>query len=266
MNIALLKNTAKSNWLILVIFLAIMFMYLSIIISMFDPESLEGLTAFMETLPRELIAIMGMDVIPTTLTAFLAGYFYSFLAIMFPMIYCIIIANRLIARHVDRGSMAYLLATPNSRFKIVTTQALYLLLSLCLLFGFLTLGGIMISEIMFPGHLDIGVFVFLNFLTLLTFFALGGISFFFSCLFHETKHSLALGAGVPVAFFVIDMLANVDEQYSWVGNFSLLTLLNPAEIVAGHPSPAMIIGIMAVIAFITNAAGIFVFTRKDLLL
>ena len=47
-----------------------------------------------------------------------------------PLVFSIMLANKLIMGYIDNGSMAYLIATPNTRFKIVFTQALFLIISL----------------------------------------------------------------------------------------------------------------------------------------
>lgn len=264
MNGTLFRAIARSNWVIGAIFLAVMLMYLSIIISMFDPESMEGLMAMMETMPKELLAAMGFDRIATTLADFLGIYYYGFIAIMFPMIYCIIVANRLVAKHVDRGSMAYLLATPHSRLTIVGTQALYLIVSVTMLLAGVTAVGIAISQAMFPGQLDIGGFLVLNLITLLTFYAISGICFFFSCAFNSTKYSLAFGAGIPIAFFVINMLANVSEQYAWIGYLSLFTLLDPGRILMGGSFAGIAGVVLAVVALVMYVSGVVLFDRKSL--
>ncbi|MDD5492322.1 MAG: ABC transporter permease subunit [bacterium] len=264
MNPTLFKATTRANWLIGLIFLAIMMMYLAIIISMFDPESLAGLNAMLETLPRELVAAMGFEMLGAGLTSFLGNYYYGFIAIMFPMIYCIIIANRLVAKHVDSGSMAYLLSTPNSRLTIVATQAIFLLVSVTILFGLVTFAGIAISQAAFPGQLDTGGFLLLNLVTLLTFYAISGICFFFSCVFDDIKYSLAFGAGIPIAFFVLNMLANVSEQYAWIGNFSLFTLLDPIEILAGGSFPVTTMIILTGLAIVMYTGGMISFNRRNL--
>ena len=57
-----------------------------------------------------------------TMLDFVANYLYGFILIAIPMLCLVLIAVRLVARYVDQGSMAYLLATPNTRGTIVTTQ------------------------------------------------------------------------------------------------------------------------------------------------
>ena len=71
------------------------------------------------------------------------------------MIFEIIIANRLISKYVDSGSMAYLLATPNKRSKVAITQGLFMIISIGALILFIALVGIINSKIYFPGDLDI---------------------------------------------------------------------------------------------------------------
>ena len=50
---------------------------------------------------------------------FLASYYYEFIVLLFPLIYCAIVTNRLVALHVDRGFMAYLLS-PQGVFLLLT--------------------------------------------------------------------------------------------------------------------------------------------------
>ncbi|MGQ0518112.1 ABC transporter permease subunit, partial [Bacillus sp. D-CC] len=54
--------------------------------------------------------------------------------------------THLIARHVDKGAMAYLLATPVSRVKIATTQAAVLILGLLIIVVVTYVAGIVGAE------------------------------------------------------------------------------------------------------------------------
>ena len=44
------------------------------------------------------------------LLGFMISYLYGFILLVFPMVFCILRANGLVAKYVDRGSMACLLA------------------------------------------------------------------------------------------------------------------------------------------------------------
>jgi len=265
-SLPLFKATAKSNWAIFVIFLAILLMYMSIMISMFDPDDIDAIKEMYETLPQGMLDAFGFDAPVTDLASFIALYFYGFLVLMFPMIYCIILANRLVAAHMDRGSMAYLLATPNSRARIVNTQAVYMILSVVLLLSLSAAAGIAMAEAMFPGEMDIFAFLRLNLVTILMTAAVGSICFFFSCLFSEVKYSIALGGGVPVFFFVINMLRNIGENHEWLQYLTIYSQFDPHQIVSGEEPVLQVCLVFTGIALVLYSAGIVIFSRRNLYL
>jgi ABC-2 type transport system permease protein len=259
----LFRTTVKSNYVIWFIFAAILMMYFSIIATMYDPEAMDSMEAMLEALPPQLVEAMNFSIIAPSLLGFLAGYFYGFLILFFPLIYMVIMADRMIAKHVDNGSMAFLLSTPNSRAKIAFTQAVFLVGSLTLLIGFVTVIGILVSETMFAGELEVGRFILLNVGAALLYFALSGIGFLASCLFNQSRYSLALGGGVPVLFFLANLLAGADEQLSGLKYGTLLTLFDPTAIVTGGTVwPAF--GTLAAIGLVLYGGAMLVFSRKDL--
>jgi ABC-2 type transport system permease protein len=259
----LLKATMKQNYIIFLIILAVLMMYLPIIVSMYDPEMQGSINEMLSLFPKELIAAMGFTDAGGTLLSFIASYFYGFLILLLPMIYAVIIANRSIASHVDKGSMAYLLSTPNTRAKIASTQALYLLVSTTLLIGFVTLIGIIMCQFMYPGDLDVKGFILLNFGVLLLYYALTGIGFFASCLFNDTKNSLAIGAGLPIAFLLFQMMSDIGEATEFLKYFSLFTLFDPAKITSGEGYVTSFIA-LTVIAVVMYTTGAYAFQKRDL--
>ncbi len=259
----LLKATMKQNYIVFLIIIGVLMIYLPTIASMYNPETQKSLNDMLKMMPQQLIAAMGFTGEMGTLLKFLGTYFYGFLILLLPMIYTIIVANRSIASHVDKGSMAYLLATPNTRARIAWTQALFLLVSTALLLGFVTLVGIGMCELLFPGELDIKGFLLLNCGALLLYFALTGISFFSSCLFNDTKSSLALGAGLPVGFLLLQMVADTGEKFEFLQYLSLYTLFDPAKIASGDGYLPSFIA-LAVIGVVLYGLGIYTFTKRDL--
>ncbi|MDF2941445.1 MAG: putative rane protein [Herbinix sp.] len=259
----LLKATTKQNYIVFLVILAVLMFYLPIIIGMYDPESQESFNEMLKMLPAQLIAAMGFSGAGSTLLSFIATYFYGFLILLLPMIYAVIVSNRSVASHVDKGSMAYLLSTPNTRSKIARTQALYLLVSITLLIGFITLIGIVMCQIMFPGILDVKGFLLLNVGALLLYYSLTGIGFFASCFFNDTKNSLAIGAGLPVAFLIFQMISDTGDATDFLKYFSLFTLFDPTKIISGEGYvPAFIA--LAVIAVVMYTAGTYAFHKRDL--
>jgi ABC-2 type transport system permease protein len=263
---SLLKATAKSNWTIFVIFLAVLLMYMIVMLGMYDPESIEAMNQYVQALPQGMMEAFGYDIPATDLISFMAIYFYGFLIIMFPLIYCIIMANRLVAVLVDRGSMAYLLATPNTRAKIVTTQGIYLVLSITLLLAINAAIGIGLSESMFPGEMDIPAFIGLNLVSILLTLAISSICFFFSCIVNESKYSLAFGGGIPILFFIINMLKNIGSSSEWLKYLTLYSLFDAPAIVAGEQNIALLVIIFVAITLVLYGLGIVIFSRRNLYL
>mgnify|MGYP001162045121 CR=1 FL=1 len=259
----LLKATTKQNYIVFFIILAVLMMYLPIIISMYDPTTQENLNEMLAMLPQELVSAMGFTGAGNTLLSFIATYFYGFLILLLPMIYSVIVCNRSLASLVDKGSMAYLLSTPNTRSKIARTQAVFIFASITLLLSFVTAIGIVLCEIQFPDALDIPGFILLNFGALLLYYALTGIGFFASALFNDTKHSLMVGAGLPVGFLVIKMISEVGESTEVFKYVTLYSLFNPQKIVAGETYIASFV-VLGIIAIVTYVVGMIVFQKRDL--
>ena len=69
---------------------------------------------------------------------------------------------KLVAKYIDKGSMAYLLNTHYSRMQIILTQFVVLLIGLLILIGYATGLIIAASGMLFEGELEITKFLFLN--------------------------------------------------------------------------------------------------------
>lgn len=263
LNKTLLKATIKQNYIVFIIIIAVLMMYLPIIIGMYNPETQESLDEMLKMMPQELLSAMGFSSSNHTLLGFIGGYFYGFLILLLPMIYTVIVCNRCIASHVDKGSMAYLLSTPNTRKKIARTQAFFLLVSITLIIAIVTVVGVLISTVQYPGELDIPRFLLLNLGALLLYYALTGIGFFASCFFNDTKNSLAIGAGLPVAFLILQMISNVGEATSFFKYFTLFTLFDANQIIqtSDFILPFITLGAIAVVMY---SAGVHMFHKRDL--
>ncbi len=153
MNATLFKKEIKSNWLLLVIFLAVLSVYGSMITMMFNPEMGDSLKMMADSMP-DLFAAFGMADVGQTLLEFVSGYLYGMLYVAFPGVFIIILSNRLVSRYVDNGSMAYLLAVPQKRWKIMLTQCVFMLTCLVVMVVYVTCLILAFSEALFPGEME----------------------------------------------------------------------------------------------------------------
>jgi len=263
MSLALFRLDVKNNATLLLIFCLVMSMYLGIIMYMFDPTSSASLMEMMETMPYEMVAAFGFNNIGGDLTGFIAGFYYGFLVFAFPMVYYIILSNRLVCSMVDSGALCCLLQTPTSRKKIIVTQGVYLLGSIAALFSVVYLVGIYVAHSLFPGLLNVPAYTRLHLSAALITMALAMICFFYSCLFNETKRSLAFGAGIPLAFLLLFMIGGVSEDAESFKALSLFSLLDATAIVENGSTAGINILFFSMIA-ILFIASVLVFDKKRL--
>ena len=263
MNMALYKREMKGSIKLLIIFGAIITMYISIIISLYDPEMMKTLDSFAEAMP-ELMASVGMKADAATLLGFMISYLYGFILLIFPMLFCILRGNALIAKYVDKGSMALLAAAPVKRRAIAFTQVTALVSGIVLLVLYSTIVEVFCARSGFPGELDITELFMLNGGLLCLHLFIGGICFLSSCIFSDTKYSVTFGAGIPAFMYVLQMLANVGGNAEKAKYFTFFTLFNPDGIIIGESSAIVGIFILFAGAIMLYVLGIIIFERKNL--
>lgn len=256
MSLPLYKREMKGSIKVLLIFAAV-------IIRMYDPEVMKTLDDFVKVMP-ELMAAVGMHVGATSLLGFMISYLYGFILIVFPMVFCILRGNGLIAKYVDRGSMVSLVAAPVKRQTIACTQASVLISGVILLLSYVTLLEIIVAQGSFPNELEIAELLKLNAGLFCLLLCIAGICFLASCLFSDTRYSIGMGAGIPALMYVLQMLANAGEDAEKVKYVTFFTLFQPEHLVAGKSSALMGVTILLIGGIVLFASGIFIFCKKDL--
>ena len=153
MNRTLFAKELRANLFVSAIIAAVLAMYIGTIVAMYDPKLGKSLDAMMQSMP-ELFAAFGMSMQATTLLEFMLNYLYGFLLTIFILVLILVMANKLMVRYLDRGAMAYLLATPNSRTRIACTMIgvmVAVLVGLCALVTALGLPDYIVHRQPFPG-------------------------------------------------------------------------------------------------------------------
>lgn len=263
LNLTLFKREMKSSIKTLLIFAAILTLYIPIIVSMYNPDTASMLEEFAKAMP-EIMAAVGMTGTASSLTGFLSSYLYGMLLLVFPMVFTILRANGLIARYVDRGSMVSLVAAPVKRITVAFTQMMVLISGIIMLLLYCTILEITFSAMYFPGELETSALLGLNLGLLFLQLFIGGICFLASCIFNDAKYSIGVGAGIPTLMYILQMLSNTGGNAENAKYATFFTLFNPDGILAGKTS-----SIAGVIILLVGAAALFVtsicaFSKKDL--
>lgn len=252
------KYLIKSNIKFLLAFTLVLCIFLTVMINVFTPVTMDALQqATKNTLAGNILNGNG------TLIGFMANSFYALMAIIFPMVYSIMVGNRMLAEKVDRGSLAGFLATPVTRLQITLSSALYFVLSLALMWSICSLVGIFCGHIFQPDALDIDAFLMLNLGVFLYHLVISSICFLASCIFNSSKYSLTFGAGIPLYFFVVSLFIKLSDSLEFLKYITLNTLFDCQKIISGNGYVNDFI-IMAVIAIVLYTIGIIWFQRKDL--
>ena len=176
-NRALFCRELRNGVKLLLIFAAILTLYVACIVTLYDPATVEMLDGFSRAMP-ELMAAVGMTGGSADLLGFLISYLYGFILLVFPMVFSILRGNGLIARYVDSGAMVYLLAAPVKRRTVAVTQMAVLLWEVFLLLAYTTALEAVLAQVLFPGALPLPALLTLNLGLWALHMAIAGICFF----------------------------------------------------------------------------------------
>lgn len=263
MCLPLFKKELRTSWKMGLIFCVVLAMYTLMITAMYDPALGDSLAVMAQSMP-ELFAVFGMANAYTTLLGFLANYLYGFLFIVFPMIFALLLVNKLMVRYVDRGAMAWLLAGPVSRRKLACSQLSVLVLWMVALVVYLTALTLGAGQMLFPGALDVPALLRMNaaLLGLLLLFA--SVCWLDACAFNESGWALGSGGGLCIVFILLNMLRGAGEQAAFCKYLTPITLFDAAGLMqneAGAIGKAVILYVAAAALF---AFGNEIFARKDM--
>lgn len=252
------KHIAKSNIKFLCVFTLVLCVFIIAMTNVFTPETMTDLqSAMRETALKNILTGNG------TLIGFMSNSFYALMAVIFPMVYSIMVGNRLLAEKIDKRYLTGFLSTPTTRLQITVSSAVYFSLSLAVMWIVVSVVGIITAHIVQPGALDVKIFFTLNLGILLYHLAISGICFCSSCIFNSSKFSLIFGAGIPLYCFVISLFIKLSDDLKFLKYITLNTLFDTKKILSGSGYSGAFL-LMAIIATVLYAIGIVWFQKKDL--
>lgn len=241
-------------------------LYLWLIIALYPSiANAKGLQELMQSLPQGFLKAFDMEAGFQSLGDFIAGKYYGSLLVVILAIFSLITASQLIAKLVERGSMAYLLATPNSRRTISVTQALVLITGLLVIVGATTVTGLLVGIYGIEGtDFQTAGFLKVNLMVFLLFFVVSGYAFLFSCWLNDEKQALGISAVITMLFYGADFAGKLSENLEWTRNISLFSLFDPVGIANESVSIVGSSLFLAILGIILYSIGTFLFQKRDL--
>lgn len=263
MNKALFRMEWQHTWKLLVLFMLILTMYISLIMTMYDPELGTALKEFEKAMP-EIMAAVGMSGDSSTLISFMSTYLYGMIMILFPFLFSVITAIRLLVRKVDNGSMAYLLSSGVKRSTVWRSELMVLWSALFALLLYATGIGIVCGMLLFPGELDVWALLRLNLGCFFLHTALAAICFLASSYFSEVRYAAIVGAGFSILEIMIQMLANMKGNLENLKYATILTFFDAEGLIENTGTAWLGVLALAMLALLCFLMAHQCFVKRDL--
>lgn len=216
----LFKMLMKKNWTIWLGFSFILVLYFSVIAAMSDPEMMDLMAGFYQS------AHISDGIMP-----YIGSVFFTSVVFLFPAVFYVMMAHKLVSKAVDNTSISSYLATPISRNKYIITTGLFYLKSIIAQFFVLFLAGCIIIPIF-------GDFHFVNWLNVVGLTTMATLFVAFVCFFISTalasnKVGMTLLIAIPVVLVTIMMLSSMVGTLEFLRDFTPFGWINTTEISVG---------------------------------
>ncbi|MHB9096041.1 MAG: ABC transporter permease subunit [Eubacteriales bacterium] len=214
-------------------------------------------------MPANLLKAFDLEKGVKSFGDYLAGEFFNLIWIILMAIFTVSLAVKLVSQMVDRGSMAFLLAAPLSRRKIILTQIAVLASGVILITVFTMAGAVLFAKV-FSDIIDSSNFVTLGLIGSLFFLVVGGYSMIFSTVFDDSKRATGLAGGLTAVFYGMYMVGKLSDKVKWMQTWSLFNAFKPVDILNGTLEPASYIFGLGLAALVLFIIATVIFQTRDL--
>ena len=189
--------------------------------------------------------------------------FFSMIGILLPLIYVVVVSNKLVAKEVDNGSLAFTLTTPVGRTRLIVSRALFLFLFITLMFVILTAVGVTTANVL---GIDYELSTMLQLMSGLYFLelAFAGVAFLTSCIFNKTSLSLGLGVGITLGMFLLSTIGNLASELEGLKYLSFIQFYNVPSIIANNTNHLSNCMVLFILFAGLSSVGIQIFLKKNL--
>ena len=178
----------------------------------------------------ELFAAFGMTHPAATLADFLVNCLYGFLLELAPLVVDYLVMQRLLARPLDSGELALVMATPLSRQAVAGVTVGVLVAGLALVVGVVWVCEVVCAQLWFAGELDMGALARVNLGWVALAVGVGGACFAGACMGKPSSRGLAVVVAAGVLAYLLQVLAGEAGALAGAG---VLAGAGAALVVAG---------------------------------
>ena len=261
-----LKNHFKSL-LIWIFVLSILIIGIASFLPSMETESMQSLVNMkIEGIPESVLAAFGISNMPNFgKPSVMYGYVYQYINLAIG-IYMVLLGGNILVGEESEGTIEYLYGQPISRKKIYIEKLLagiivaFILLASINVVGIISLNIFKSDAYTLNGIIvDVAKIFAGSIFTSLVFLSFG---FLTSALLKTTKSVSGIAMGLVFGSFILGVIGEIMEKYSFLGNLSPLGIMSPMDIIEKSPDATMVIiwGLGALILLIT---GSIIYNRKD---
>ena len=264
MNLKYIKYLVLANKVVWIAITFVLLFYMSTIMMMYDPTTVDAMMGYIEALPEAMIKALNFQMVDFSFLGFLSGYYYGFLAMTFPLIFSMMFTYKVVAKTIDNNSITHLLTSGRSRLTLILHAWFTYAIVLAFMISLLVVTSYVMAGIMFEGvTLDVR-FIYVNLYLYGFHLMMGTLMMMFSAIMPSA--SLALGAiiGVPLTSMVFDMVARLGEDLSWARFASLHTLFDADKVVL-QESILSQSGIMIGLTLLFLIVALIGFKKRDII-
>ncbi|ASI35064.1 MULTISPECIES: ABC transporter permease subunit [unclassified Exiguobacterium] len=241
-------------------------MYVTLITSLYPllDDNMEQIDDMMQILPEGMMRAFGMESI-SNYGQFISAEYYGLFYLLILGVFSVMVAIQLVARLVDRGSMAYLLSTQVSRTKVIVTQMLVLISGLIVIHVLTFAGGALAARFLIDtDRIALTEFFQINYVGFCLFLAVSGYSFLISCLFNDEKNAFAVAGGITFLFYGMNMMGKIVTKIDWIRHFTPFSLYEPGKIASGEGEVLVSVIILILIGLLSYGLAIVLFRKRNL--
>ena len=247
------KQTLKANWVMFVVMAALMGVFLAQFAGM--------------EMTRSLLLLI----------------YYGMIGLILPTIYILISSNKLLAGQVDKGSMAYVLSTPKRRITVCSTQMIFQISTIIIMFVVTTVLHLIVNAMMpldlssagsalgldVSGELTAGQIVKMNLSSCMACLCLAGLCYMFSGIFNLSKYSTGCSGivcGISILGSLFGMFGSMlhVDALAFFKYVSVYSFFNLESILKGSVAWIILLVVALVITVAAYTAGTWRFCKKDL--
>ncbi len=263
MNLTLLRATVHRNRASAFWFTVGLVLYSWLMVWLYPVFSQGEYQELLERMPQEIIAVFGGQNLGfDTLGGFMQA---EYLGLMWMLIVCsaiIVYAAQSFAGEIGDGTMEFALSQPVSRLSYAITKAAGLV-GYALLLSAATFVPIQVFGPRYEVEIEATVFLQLFVFGTMFMLAVGGFAMLLSSVFRSAGRAGAIAAGVLVTLWTADLVSNVSEPAEVFDPINVVSHWQPGKIINGEAIPAESWWLYGVLAAVTLAGAVVIFTKRD---